>query len=277
MTTALKPRLELTSSKFDEELVAIKRRLIAPASDEKGALGRMARQLCNIHRGIDRILLLVDQFEEVFTLASPEKQAATSRFIEEIVLAAKEPDAPLTIVVTVRGDQYHRVTDRRDLAKLFETSQINVTAMTAPELLEAIEEPAKKLGARFEDGLVQRILEDVGSEAGALPLLEYCLDALWKRRDLVSGVPTHKAYDALGGVKRAIAERANEVYNGLTSEQKAAAREVLLRLVRPGEGVLDSKRPAELGEVGDAARGGDIQTREGTTDRRRRPQYPNHA
>jgi tetratricopeptide (TPR) repeat protein len=254
LTPALNPQLELTSFAFDVELVGIKRRLVAEAADEKGALGRMVRQLCNMNRGIDRVLLLIDQFEEVFTLASPEKQAATSRFIEEIVLAAKNPEAPLTIVVTMRGDQYHRVTDQRDLARLFKTSQINVGAMTAPELRQAIEEPAKKLGARFEEGLIERILVDLGTEAGALPLLEYALDALWKHRDPVSGTLTHKAYNAQGGVKRAIAERANEVYHKLTLDQQAAAREVLLRLVRPGEGVLDSKRLADLGEVDEATR-----------------------
>jgi energy-coupling factor transporter ATP-binding protein EcfA2 len=126
LAPALNPQLELTSSKFDTELVGIKRRLVAPAEDEKGALGRMVRQLCNINRGIDKVLILVDQFEEVFTLASAEKQTATSRFVEELVLAARNTEIPLTIVVTMRGDQYHRITEPRGLAKLFERSQINV-------------------------------------------------------------------------------------------------------------------------------------------------------
>jgi hypothetical protein len=124
--------------------------------------------------------------------------------------------------------------------------------MTREELQRAIVEPARKVGLTFEEGLVEDILDDVGSEPGNLPLLEFVLAMLWERRR--GGGMHHAAYQAIGKVQGAIAQRADEVYGRLTPESQAAGRRALIKLVRPGEGTEDTRRRAVLQDLGAAAK-----------------------
>ena len=248
----LAPMLEpdLTEAQRDQEVVAVANRLNATDDRDRGALGRLIRRLIEKFPGIDRVLLLIDQFEELFTLSDDPE--ARDRFLAELMTAIRAEDVPLTIVVTLRADYYHRITDSDDefFSDAFSAGQLNVGRMARDDLGRAIEQPAKMVGLDFEEGLVQRILDDVSEEEGALPLLEYLLEALWRTRRPESRLFTHQDYDTLGGVKHAIAERAGAVYEALEPDEKVIARDVLLRLVRPGAGTLDSKRPADLTDLG---------------------------
>jgi tetratricopeptide (TPR) repeat protein len=124
--------------------------------------------------------------------------------------------------------------------------------MTQDELRSAIQNPAEKVGLRFEDGLVDRILEDVGQEPGALPLLEFLLSELWEKRN--RGELLHEAYNAIGGVRRAIAERAEQAFARLSEHEQEAAHWALLALVVPGEGAKDTRRRAQMQELDAVAR-----------------------
>src|SRR5262249_20694006 len=119
------------------------------------------------------------------------------------------------------------------------------------ELRRAVEKPAGEVGIQFEPGLVDRILDDVGEEPGNLPLLEFVLEMLWQRRQ--DGQLHHDAYEKIGGVQGAIAQRANEVYQRLSRDEQAAAHRMLIRLVRPGEGTEDTRRRAALEDFDPAA------------------------
>src|SRR5512144_1598678 len=190
--------------------------------------------------GTDRVLLVIDQAEELFTLT--EDPAQRRRFMELLLNATRK--APLTVVLTLRGDFYGRALEDRDLADHLDRGVVNLGPMTRDELARAIREPAAKVDLGFEDGLVERILTDVGDEPGKLPLMEFLLDGLWQRR--TRGCLTHRAYDDLGGVPGAIAKRADTEFQRLTAEQQAAARRFLVLLVTPGEGREDTRAVAEL-------------------------------
>lgn len=191
-----------------------------------------------------RLVLVVDQFEEIFTLCRDE--AERGAFLD-LLLAAAQPDGPCTVVLTMRADFYPRVTEYPALAAVVEAHQVLVGALTRDGLIAAIEQPAFRKGLQFEPGLVSTMLADVGTDAGALPLLQYALDELWKRQH--GGLLTLEGYRASGGVGEAIATRANAVFDDLTPEQQAVARRVLLRLTQPGEATEDTRRRAELDEL----------------------------
>jgi hypothetical protein len=123
--------------------------------------------------------------------------------------------------------------------------------MTGEELERAVVGPAKKVGLDFEPGLVQRILSDVREEPGNLLLLEFVLTDLWERRR--GSRLLHEAYEAKGGVQGAIACHAEELFARLTDSEQTLVRRVFLQLVKPGEGVEDTRRRAALSEVPESA------------------------
>jgi hypothetical protein len=175
---------------------------------------------------VNRLLLVVDQFEELFTLTP----AGDRRPCVDRLLAAADA-ARVTVLLTLRGDFYNQaLTISPDLSDHLQRGLVNIRAMRRDELREAIERPARLVGLDFETGLVGRILDDVGDEPGNLPLLEFALTELWERRD--GRRLTNAAYESLGRVARAIGRRAETVFATLTEDQRAAAPRLFGRLVR---------------------------------------------
>ena len=189
-------------------------------------------------------LLLVDQFEELFTLC--KERAERQAFVENLLYAV-QPDGVVTLIVTLRADFYHHCADFPALRTALETQQRYIGAMTPDELRRAIEEPAHAAHWSFQPGLVEQLLHDVGDEPGALPLLSHALLETWQRRR--GRTLTLAGYRAAGGVQGAIAKTADDVFNRFTDEQQTIARILFLRLTELGEGVQDTRRrvrPAEL-------------------------------
>ena len=185
-----------------------------------------------------KLLLIVDQFEELFSLcrAEAERQA----FIDNLLTAVTEPDGPVTIVLTLRADFYNPCAPYRRLREALAERQEYIGPMTVDELRRAIEEPARRGNWELEPGLVEVLLQDVGAggqsvpEPGAMPLLSHALLETWQRRR--GRTLTVSGYLASGGVSGAIAETADEVfYDQLDEEQQQIARNVLLRLTQLGE------------------------------------------
>lgn len=212
------------------------------------ALRDLVTEALRAQPGSDRLLLVVDQWEEVHTLCADVEER--ERFHATLLEAADR--APLSVVLTLRGDFYGRALSHRGLADALQDAVVNLGPMTRQELARAVVEPAERAGLRFEEGLVERILDDVGEEPGHLPLLEFLLEELWQARR--GALLQHEAYAALGGVQGALAARAEQVYQRLGEGERSIARRLLIRLVRPGEGSDDSRRPALLAEAEDAER-----------------------
>ncbi|WP_234336922.1 nSTAND1 domain-containing NTPase [Streptomyces xylophagus] len=194
--------------------------------------------------------VVVDQFEEVFTLCSDARER--SRFID-LLLAARAPDTRLRVLVSVRADFYARCAEHRGLADALRGAALLLGPMTAEELREAVVGPAQAVGCMVERTLTARLVEEVLDEPGGLPMLSHVLLETWRRRR--GRLLTLAGYEAAGGVRGAIAATAEQVYGDLSPEESRAARHLLLRMVVPGQGTPDTRRPltrAELAEWGDS-------------------------
>ncbi|MCF3605449.1 CHAT domain-containing protein [Planktothrix agardhii 1033] len=193
-----------------------------------------------------QLLLVADQLEELYTLCPVKEEQ--ERFADELLAAIAQEN--ITVVFTLRADFYGYVLSYRPFRDALQeyTPQL-LSSMKREELQAAIELPAQKLEVQLEDNLTQRILDDVGEEPGNLPLLEFALTRLWekqKNREL-----THAAYEEIGGVKKAIANHAEQVYQKLSETEKQQAQRIFVQLVRPGEGTEDTRRVATRAEVGE--------------------------
>ena len=210
--------------------------------------------------GTDRLLLVVDQWEELYTQARdlPIKGSQDAKdklgdaqtknggissecdtFVR-ILLESVRSEPRLSLVLTIRGDFYGRALQDRALGDQLQDAIVNISPMARSELRRAIVEPAEKVSLSFEAELVDEILSDIGNEPGNLPLLEFLLKELWDRHSPDRRL-TFSSYASTGGVKRAIATRAEGELKKLSPEQQAAARRFLIRLVTPGEGQEDTR------------------------------------
>ena len=192
-----------------------------------------------------RIVWVIDQFEEVFTLCSDQKERAA--FLSNLIYASSIPDGQSTVVLTMRADFLPKCAAWPDLATRVATQQFLVSPMDADMLRHAIEEPARRVALGFDAGLVDIILGDVASEPGALPLLEHALLELWKRRR--DHTLTLGGYRESGGVKGAIAKTAEETFGNFSEDERAIVRRIMLRLTKLGEGTEDTRRSARIDEV----------------------------
>jgi WD40 repeat protein len=223
-------------------------RLAGHVADKSVVLQDVVARALEKQAGTDRLLLVVDQWEELYALADNDR--SRQRFVEELLEATV--GRLLTVVVTLRGDFYGRLLEDRALADRLQDAVVNLGPMKREELRQAIESPARQVGLTFEPGLVHRILDDVGEEPGNLPLLEFVLTSLWEQRQ--RGMLLHDAYEAMGEVQGAMAHRADQVFGKLPSDQQKVVHRVLVQLVRPGEGTEPTRRRATFAEVGEAAR-----------------------
>ena len=196
--------------------------------------------------GTRRLLLVVDQFEELFTLCRSESERKA--FVDNLVSAsADEISGQTLVVIALRADFYAQCAPYDGLRQLLPKRQEYIGAMTADELRRAIEEPARMHGFAFEPGLVDTLLLDVGQEPGALPLLSHALLETWKRRE--GRILTLKGYADTGRLRGAIARTADAVYDQLSPEEQVVARSIFLRLTALGEGTQDTRRRVLLQEL----------------------------
>ncbi|MGW2461838.1 nSTAND1 domain-containing NTPase [Streptomyces sp. NPDC001761] len=191
-------------------------------------------------------LVVVDQFEEIFTLC--QDLAERARFLD-MVLAARRPGSRLRILIAVRADFYRHCAEHRRLAEALRDTNLLVGPMSRAELREAIVKPASAAGLTVERALTSRLVEEVGDAPGGLPLLSHVLLETWRRRR--GKTLTTAGYEAAGGLAGAIAHTAEDIYSRFTEDQATAARRLLLRLVIPGDGTPDTRRPAQRTELQD--------------------------
>lgn len=197
--------------------------------------------------GTDRLLLVVDQWEELYTNCKSDNQR--NRFIKELLEATSRENSPLSVVLTVRWDFYGEILSNRPLLDRLQHSRLDLGPMNRDELRSAIEGPGGKVGLTFQDGLVDHILNDAGDEPGSLPLLEFVLEELWKCRR-GDGELAYEAYKNLGRLTGAIATRAEAVFMQLSREEQTAAESLFHRLVQAGAKTEeDTRRRAELNSL----------------------------
>lgn len=211
--------------------------------DERGLL--RAIQVCLPAEENAELFLIIDQFEELFTLTSDE--GIQQAFLASLVTALLEPDSRLRLVVTLRADFVDRPLLDIDFGELIRQRNELIPPMTPDELERAIIGPARRAGLALEEGLATTIIQEVGNQPGALPLLQFALTELWSYRS--GQLLTHAAYEQIGGVAGALAQRAEALFNQFDVAGQKAVRSVFLRLVTLGEGVEDTRRRVLVSEL----------------------------
>jgi WD40 repeat protein/DNA-binding SARP family transcriptional activator len=217
-----------------------------------GLVEELARDELGMRRVAKRILppgstllLVIDQFEELFTLTVEEE--TRRRFLDGLTALATDARAPVRVVVTLRADFLDHPLRYPEFGELLRAGIVPVAVPSEDELALAIERPAERVGVRFEPGLVSRIIGDVHAQPGALPLLQYALTELFAAR--TSDVLTVDGYSTTGGVVGALGRRAEELYAQLDPTTQAACRQVFLRLVSVDPGAQDTRRRVRRREL----------------------------
>ena len=196
-----------------------------------------------------KFLLVVDQFEELFTFALAEQR---DRFIELITQVATIPDSPLAVVATMRADFIEPCLRYDGLRQLIQNNAEYLPDLRGLDLLEAITEPAKLQGYEVTKELLNKILEDIKQEPGFLPLLEFALTQLWQRRDEAKYQVTLDAYQAIGGIVGELNCHADKVYHyrdyekdspqqERTEDEKTLIKRIFLNLLQIGDGEKDTR------------------------------------
>ncbi|MGX9887511.1 WD40 repeat domain-containing protein [Streptomyces sp. NPDC002276] len=237
LRAGLIPRLR---RRVEEEGCAAVLRVLTPGATPAATHGRLLAPA----DGEPDSWVIVDQFEEVFTLCRDPAERA--RFID-LLLAARDRKNRLRVVIAVRADFYARCAEHRGLVDAVRGAHLLVGPMDATELREAVVRPAAAAGLLVERELTARIIDEVVDRPGALPMLSHALLETWHRRH--GRTLTTAAYEAAGGVQGAIAATAERLYGNLSAAQARTVRRVLLRLIEPGQGTTDTRRPVRRGEL----------------------------
>ncbi len=193
----------------------------------------------------DRLLLVVDQFEEIFTLCRDERER--SRFIDALLAAATAPDTCTHVVLGVRTDFYTHCSAYPPLVAALQDTQLLVGPMDTDELRRAIVQPAMHSGCTVEGSLVAELVAEAAGQPGTLPLVSHALLQTYHRRR--GNTLTLAGYQAAGGIRDAATRTADTTYTALTTPRQATARDMFRRLTALGEGTEDTKRHIALDEL----------------------------
>ncbi|MCM8664678.1 SUMF1/EgtB/PvdO family nonheme iron enzyme [Accumulibacter sp.] len=247
-----------SKGEIDDETERLARRLERDGAEH---LHHVVQQIFEEEPGTTHLLLLVDQWEELYTHRPREGEAAAAyakqvrTFIGMLLAAVTIRDAVLKVVLTLRADYWGEVLNDPSLsARLTDEAIVHLRALARPALEQTIRGPAQAIGLGVPDALAETLLDDGFGQAGDLALLEYALQELWKERDARAHTLTLCAYQAMGRLPKAIVSRAEAVYRALDKDERDAVPGVFAALVQVGEARSDLRRRARLAELGDAAR-----------------------
>ncbi|MFJ8592341.1 WD40 repeat domain-containing protein [Streptomyces sp. NPDC093598] len=239
LRAGLIPRLRAAS---DEDVPPAAVRVLTPGADP---LRTHADRLEPLPDTDADTWLIVDQFEELYTLGADPADRDT--FIDRLV-AATDAGSRLRVVIAVRADFLGRCAEHPALTAALQDATLLAGPMSRAELREAIVRPAAAAGLIVERALTDRLLDEVEDAPGGLPLMSHALLETWRHRS--GRALTEAAYESAGGLHGAVVRTAEQVYEELTSEQAELARRILLRLVAPGDGTADTRRPTDHAELG---------------------------
>ncbi len=193
-----------------------------------------------------RLLLIIDQFEELYTLCPFEERQP---FVNLLLNAVQFAPA-FTLLITLRADFYGEALSDRRLSDALQAGGYNLGPMNKAELECAITQPAAKKRVTLEPGLTDQLIQATASQTGRLPLLEFTLTELWKQQQ--NSCLTHQAYQAIGGIEKALANHAEAVYEKLPSGDQQRVQQIFVQLVEPGHNNQATRRIASRDEVGDS-------------------------
>ena len=223
--------------------------LLRPGARPATELGRrvpggLPAAIADLRAG-QRVVVAVDQFEEVFTACSDDEERRA--FIDALVESAWDPDRRCVVLLALRADFFGRLAVFPELAELAGANHILLGPMSSGELRRTIEGPAERADLVVEPALVEALVADVVGEPGGLPLLSTALVDLWQQREERS---LHlRAYDRTGGVQGAVAAHAEAAYGGLSEDEQRIARRLMHRLAAGGGGEPVTRRRVPVAEL----------------------------
>ena len=223
--------------------------LLEQMTADRHGLGR-AVQRC-LPDDDSELVVIIDQFEELFTLTEP---AARDEFLEAIAAAVTDDRSRLRVVVTLRADFYDRPLGHRAVSELVQANTLAVTPLAAEELERAITGPAARTGVTVEPALTAELVADATSSPSSLPLLQYVLTESFEHRE--GDQLTLAGYHQLGGITGAVARRADELFGRTDDAGRDDIRMLFTRLIAFGEGSEDTRRRVRRSEL--AAISGDV-------------------
>jgi basic membrane lipoprotein Med (substrate-binding protein (PBP1-ABC) superfamily)/DNA-binding SARP family transcriptional activator len=191
-----------------------------------------------------RLLLVVDQFEELFVIAD---EADRAPFLAALTEATTDPDELVAVVLTLRADLYDRPLVHATFAPSFIAGAVTILPMSAAEIERAVAVPARRVGIDVDPALLADLIADTTDQPSALPLLQYALTELFDRRTGPS--LTSEEYRTLGGVHGILSRRSEDLYGHLDEQQRKVWLQVFLRLVRLGPKAGDASRRVPIGEL----------------------------
>ncbi len=190
-----------------------------------------------------KYILVIDQFEELFTLCS---ETEYQPFLSSLLHAVNSAPS-FTLVLTLRADFYGYLLANRSWSDALQNAVLNLGPMSHEELQAAIEEPAALLSTGLEQGLTDQLIQETEGHAGRLPVLELTLTELWSKQQ--QGWLTHQAYEEMGGVEKALANHAEATYAQLNAEGREKAQQIFMQLVTLGQNREATPRLATRAEV----------------------------
>lgn len=218
--------------------------LLAQLKDGNRGLLRAVHRILPADETVD-LVLVIDQFEEVFTLVEDEAERAL--LLESIATAVLDERSRLHVIITLRADFTDKPLRYVDFGEMINRRFEFVLPLTADEVERAIAGPAQRVGLRLEKGLVSTIIREAGNQPGTLPLMQHALLELFERRE--GRTLTNKVYREIGGVLGALVRSAEVIYALLDHAGQSATRQLFLRLVTLGEGTEDTRRRVLREEV----------------------------
>ncbi|HML20338.1 MAG TPA: protein kinase [Aggregatilinea sp.] len=236
---------------FAELASALTSVAVTPSTNLETLLRRdefgLIRAIEQILAGDDQaeLFLFIDQFEELYTLS--DDSDAISLFLDSLFSALAMPHSRLRVVITLRADFYDRPLLHQHMSTLMRIRTEVVTPLTPQELEQAVVQPARQVGVPIDSGVVATLITEFNEQPGALPLLQYSLSALFESREDY-GI-TARVYKRIGGVRGALSQRADRLFESFSAEEQEVTRQLFLRLVSLGEGTEDTRRREFLSEI----------------------------
>lgn len=192
------------------------------------------------------MLIVIDQFEEIETLCSEEER----NLFMNILFHAVNKAPSFTLLLTLRIDYLTTMLRHKGFDNVLQNyPPLLSNPMNQHELQEVLEKPAQAMKVELEEGLARRLIQDVENQPGFLPLLQFSLAKLWEKQQ--NWFLTHKAYEEIGGLNKALAHHANQVFNNLNTLDKKRVERIFTQLVCVREKTSDTRRIATYTEIGE--------------------------
>ncbi|HEY9815341.1 MAG TPA: pentapeptide repeat-containing protein [Candidatus Obscuribacterales bacterium] len=205
------------------------------------------RRIAGVFPDIDALplIVLVDQFEELYTLCDDEQ--VRRAFVDNLLVAACDRAQQVSVIITMRSDFLGATQQHPQLNQLFSSQGFLVPSMTPDDLAVAIAAPAKQAGYELDKATVQLLVHEAQGQEGALPLLQFALTQIWE--GLRQGIEPADTLERIGGVGGAVATEAQRIYNSLSEDEQAIARCIFLSLIQLNDDKTATRRRASISEL----------------------------